>query len=291
MIRFAEEGMRPALGALWRECFGDSNDYVDLYFAGHDIARHTMVFIDGERPVSMLSLLPMTVVTRAGILPARYVYAVATLESYRGRGISTKLLEAAHRQMQAAGIKLSVLVPASARLYNFYGKRGFDTEFYSGRAVVPARELPDYGGSFVVTEATAAEFMEIRERAFGGRTMFVRWDGDALAYRLAETAMSGGETLLLTTDGGRAVAVCRNEGGAVLVKELALDGMPLETALAVLQKKFGADEYRLCLPMDLDCPYPLTRVAAAAACWYDPEARRRTFQTGGGAPYISLVLD
>ena len=87
MIRFADESMREALRQLWHECFGDNNDYVDLYFAQHDIARHTMVFIDGETPVSMLSLLPMTVVTRAGILPARYIYAVATKASHRGRGI------------------------------------------------------------------------------------------------------------------------------------------------------------------------------------------------------------
>ena len=116
MIRFADESMREALRQLWHECFGDNNDYVDLYFAQHDIARHTMVFIDGETPVSMLSLLPMTVVTRAGILPARYIYAVATKASHRGRGISTKMLEAAHKHMRQAGLKLSVLVPASGPL-------------------------------------------------------------------------------------------------------------------------------------------------------------------------------
>lgn len=39
MIRFADESMREALRQLWHECFGDNNDYVDLYFAQHDIAR------------------------------------------------------------------------------------------------------------------------------------------------------------------------------------------------------------------------------------------------------------
>ena len=83
MIRFADEGMRGQLRELWSACFGDSNAYVDLYFEQHDAARHTMVFLDGDHIASMLSLLPMTVVTQAGILPARYVYAVATLPSYQ----------------------------------------------------------------------------------------------------------------------------------------------------------------------------------------------------------------
>ena len=291
MIRFAEEGMRARLQELWRECFGDSNEYVDLYFASHDIARHTMVFMDGENPVSMLSLLPMTVVTRAGILPARYVYAVATKESYRGRGISTRMLEAAHRVLRAEGVKLSVLVPSSAALYNFYGRRGFDTECYSGLAVVGREEIEPFTGSFVISEADPLEFMQIRERAFAGRTMFVRWDGDALAYRLTETAFNGGETLAITIGDARAIAVCHMEGGAVNVKELALDGMAAGTALSVLQHKYGADEYHLRLPLDLDCPYPLERVPAGVSCWYDPEARARVFGGGGGAPYLNLVLD
>ena len=291
MIQFAEQSMRPALAAMWRACFGDGNEYVDLYFSNFDITRHTLVFMDGDHPASMLSLLPMTVVTRAGILPARYIYAVATLPSYQGRGLSTKLLEGAHRQMQQAGVKLSVLVPASPELYNFYGERGFRTEFYMGTAEVPAGQIPPYKGSFAIAEAGCAEFMEIRERAFGGRTMFVRWDGEALAYRLTETAFAGGETLLLSTQEGRAVAVCHPQREGVLVKELALDGMTIPTALGVLQNKYHAPEYRLRLPMDQQCPYPLRQAPSGAACWYDPQARARTYQTAGGAPYISLVLD
>ena len=74
-------------------------------------------------------------------------------------------------------------------------------------------------------------------------------------------------------------------------KELALDGLTLPAALGVLQNKYHAQEYRLRLPMDQQCPYPLRRVPSGAARWYDPEARARTFQTEGGAPYMSLVLD
>ena len=121
MIQFAEESMRGTLRDLWQECFGDSNDYVDFYFQNHEITKHTMVYLDDGQPVSMLSLLPMTVVTKMGILPARYIYAVATKTSHRGRGISTALLEGAHKQMKGLGIKLSVLVPGSGPLYNFYG--------------------------------------------------------------------------------------------------------------------------------------------------------------------------
>lgn len=292
MIQFAEESMRNELKNLWKECFGDSNQYIELYFSGYDITRHMLVFIDGEHPISMLSLLPMTVVTQAGIMPARYIYAVATKESYRGRGISTKMLEYAHKYLAEQGVKLSVLVPATTPLYNFYSKRGFTAEFYSGQALVERSQIQKFDGSFVITDTTVKEFMQIRERAFAGRTMFVRWDGDALDYRMAETTFNGGETLTIAIgDHAHAVAVCYNHGGSVLIKELALDGMTVETALAVLQQKYDADEYQLRLPMDMQSPYPLKKVASGAACWYDKQAKERAYQAGGSAPYISLVLD
>ena len=176
-------------------------------------------------------------------------------------------------------------------LYNFYGKRGFEAAFYAGHTIVTRDQIPEYNGSFAVSESTAEEFMGIRENAFSGRTMFVRWDGDALSYRLTDTAFNGGETLTLTTGGARAVAVCYSRSGSVLVKELALDGMTIETALAILQRKYDAQEYHLRLPMDIECPYPLERVASGAAYWYDTDAKARTFSTDGRAPYISLVLD
>lgn len=285
--------MREAVKQLWEECFGDSDEYVDMYLSNHEISRHTLVFIDGVSPVSMLSMLPMTVVTPGGILPARYIYAVATKKEYRGRGISSKMLQAAHQLMKSAGIKLSVLVPSTTDLYRFYERLGFSTAFYSGHAVVNADDIAPYDGSFVITDATQKEFMDIRESAFGGRTMFVRWDGDALNYRLTETAYYGGDTLTLHVQDGRGVAVCRREGDTVVVKELALSKLPVTLALSVLHQKYGAREYQLCLPMDIESPFPLQRVASGAACWYDSDARARVAQAAqdAGAAYMSLVLD
>lgn len=293
MIQFAENSMRDAVHELWRECFGDSDAYVDMYLSSHDISRHTLVFIDGVRPVSMLSMLPMTVVTPGGILPARYIYAVATKREYRGRGISSKMIRFAHQHMKAAGMKLAVIVPASTELYRFYEKLGFSTAFYSGRAVVRAADIKAYDGSFAINDATEQEFMNIRESAFGQRTMFVRWDGDALSYRMTETAFYGGETLTIRAQDSCAIAVCRREGSAVVVKELALHNMKAELAISLLHHKYGADEYKLTLPMDLDCPYELQRVPSGAACWYDSDARERVGEAASrsGAAYMSLVLD
>lgn len=293
MVRFADETMRGDIRNLWHDCFGDSNEYVDFFLDHFDISRHMLVFIDGEKPVSMLSLLPMSVVTRDNMtMRGQYIYAVATDPRYRGRGLSTKLLEYTHDYLRKAGVRLSVLVPAKGSLFNFYHKRGFESEFFIGNAVVDARDLPEYAGSFTISEATPEEFAAVRERAFGGSTVFVRWDGDALAYRLAETAMLGGETLLLQESGGRrAIAVCSDDGSTIRVKELALDGVALKDALSILKQKYGEREMSLRLPMDTECPFLLERAPLAMAYWYDNAYRDMARSGKHGEPYINLVLD
>lgn len=292
MIRFADEMMRDDIKKLWYDCFGDSNAYVEFFLDHYNISQHMLVFIDGEKPVSMLSLLPMSVVTKDGMtLNGRYIYAVTTDPRYRGRGLSTKLLEYTHDYLRKSGVRLSVLSPAKGELYNFYHKRGFESEFFIGSAVLTGEEAPLYHQSFCISEASPEEFGRIREAAFSGRSMFVRWGGDALAYRMAETAMLGGETLMLCADKARAIAVCRNDGDTVHVRELALDGMTLPDALGILQQKYHAKELILRLPMDADCPIKLERSPLAMAYWYDMEYKRMVREGEQGEPYINLVLD
>lgn len=292
MIRFADEMMRDDIKMLWHDCFGDSNEYVDFFLDHYNISQHMLVFIDGDKPVSMLSLLPMSVVTRDGMtLNGRYIYAVATDPRYRGRGLSTKLLEFTHDYLKKNGVRLSVLAPAKGDLYNFYHKRGFESMFFIGNAVLAAEDIPLYGKSFCISEATPEEFGRIREAAFSGRSMFVRWGGEALAYRLAETSMLGGETLLLCADNARGIAVCHNDGDTVRVRELALDGMTLADAAGILQQKYHAREIALRLPMDAQCPVPLERSPLAMAYWYDSDYKSMVRQGEQGEPYINLVLD
>ena len=292
MIRFADETMRDNIKDLWHDCFGDSNEYVVFFLDHYNISQHMLVFIDGDKPVSMLSLLPMSVVTKDGMtLNGRYIYAVATDPRYRGRGISTKLLEYTHDYLRKNGVRLSVLSPAKGELFNFYQKRGFESEFFIGSALLDESHIPPFTDSFCISEASQEEFSQIREAAFAGRFMFVRWGGEALAYRMAETAMLGGETLLLSAHDRRAVAVCHNEGDLIRVRELALDGMSPEDALGILHEKYHAREYALRLPMNLDCSFPLERSPLAMAYWYDMQYKQMVREGEQQDPYINLVLD
>ena len=82
MITFAIPSDLPALRALWRECFGDPEAYIDFYFQNRFRCDQTLVWREGGAPVAMLSLLPVSVICGGTACPARYIYAVATGKSF-----------------------------------------------------------------------------------------------------------------------------------------------------------------------------------------------------------------
>ena len=116
MIGFALDKHTDGIKRLWKNAFGDEdiNEFLKNY------KKNILVYIENGNVCGMLSMLPILMGEEKG----RYIYAVATDENYRGRGISSELLEWARKYSQDMGEKFLVLVPAEKSLFNFYEKRG-----------------------------------------------------------------------------------------------------------------------------------------------------------------------
>jgi len=125
------EGRRAAVTKLWREVFGDSEEFISDFLSaasdGTDMADSTAAYAtyteDGEA-VSMLFRVPVTLAPR-GKAPIRggYIYAAATAPLYRGRGFFRALMTLAEKDMS-----FTVLIPGGDELYAMYRSLGYDTE-------------------------------------------------------------------------------------------------------------------------------------------------------------------
>jgi len=113
------EKLYGACRALYESAFGSEprawNDAL-FRFAFPDCLR---VIAEGEKPVSMLFSIPYPMKPEKGMIPARYLYAVATDTDYRGRGLASRLIG---EEIQK-GVPL-FLRPSSASLFSFYEKVG-----------------------------------------------------------------------------------------------------------------------------------------------------------------------
>lgn len=291
MTGFAAVNMRADLKKLWAQAFGDAGDYAQMFFTWYPPERYMMVKTVGDTPVSMLTLLPATGRINGREYSGAYIYAVATDSSHRGQGHSTDLLAYAHRYLRAQGKAFSALVPSESSLYGFYEKTGFFKAFDQKILTVSAADTRLQNGMRTdICEMGADDFMDLRRRVLDPQRFHIDWGWPGLAYRIKETAYTGGETLLLKNWQGTAGAVCYENRGRVLVKEILLEGMSFWQAVSALHERYQAQSYELWCAMDLEVPEPGVLNPCGAVCWYDPVVRQQAQQLKK-APYIGLYLD
>ena len=284
MIRQARIEDREQIKALWMQAFEDDEASTDHYFALRHRDQNMLVDMEGGQLRAMLSMLPIDLVMDKRILPARYFFAIATCLSWRGQGISTKLILAAETLSQEHGAAASVLVPAGAGLFNFYGKRGYSTEFYYRAERVTPDELPVCPQEYHLLPVTGDAMYRLRGQAFAGSRLFLRWDIEALDYIIASASAFGAPLLRFKTPTGEGYAYCESDGETMIVKELALAGITMPEAVAILHRQLKAKSYLLRLAGVADGESGLI-----------PFGMIKTFtplpSVQGGVPYLSFAKD
>ena len=109
------------LRALWKEAFGDTDDFLDVFFDKiFSFSRCRCVIEDGKVSAA-LYWFDCEYEKRK----VAYLYAIATLTEYRGRGLCSALMADTHEHLKKCGYSLSMLVPASKDLFSFYEKLGY----------------------------------------------------------------------------------------------------------------------------------------------------------------------
>lgn len=150
----------PKLRKLWKEAFGDTDDFLDgFYKTAFDKERCRCVIIDGEVAAALywfdcdikeenvaadtsqtdlqaasLELLQTDlrsaevsgdVVSEKRNHRIAYIYAVATAKKFQGQRICHKLMEETHKYLRECGYEGVILVPGSEELFRFYEGIGY----------------------------------------------------------------------------------------------------------------------------------------------------------------------
>ena len=141
MITLANKHTRPAVRQMWKTCFNDTEAFMDLYFAEKYSDGNTLVYMENNRAVASLQMLPYTFTFHGAHIPVAYVSGACTLPAFRNRGYMGRLLQASVEVMKQRSIPLSILVPANEHLYQYYERYGYVRVFEKDDAVIPLREI------------------------------------------------------------------------------------------------------------------------------------------------------
>ena len=117
---------------LWEECFEADEPYLQVYREQMLVKSdaRTVVLREQGKILGMLTLLPCSYRVGGRQLPSMYLFAVGTLPEAQGKQVATRMLSWVDRFLPQQGIEAAILAPATASLYNFYRKRGYEDWFY-----------------------------------------------------------------------------------------------------------------------------------------------------------------
>lgn len=152
---FPRASDEPALRALWRAAFGDTDAFLDGFFkTGFHPDRCRCMVEDGEAK-SALYWFDCAL----GGRKYAYLYAVATAENARSRGLCTALMANTHAHLRQLGYAGAILVPGEASLFSFYEKQGYRTAACVDEFTCEASDAPP----LPLRALTAGEYDRLRK--------------------------------------------------------------------------------------------------------------------------------
>ncbi len=241
-VVFANETDTEAIENIWKQCFGDSKEYIGMYLEQRFETENMLVIHEDGRPVSMASFLPVTLTIQGEEIPSRYVYAVATLSEYQKKGYAAELIRYAAKKYQEP----LLLQPADEVLEQYYEKLGFVKAFLPSpcwtlecASVTSDEEVSEkMAGKWSMEAVTAAEYKELRDAAFGGEG-YVAWDEQAIQYAIEENAFCHGAAYKLTYGERKELLLYRIEGACLRIVETTLEEDELRELLPKLLQTYG----------------------------------------------------
>lgn len=127
---------QPRLRQIWKESFGDSERFIDLFFRSAYAPERSLVLIRQEELVGAGYWLDCAVAGKR----LAYLYAIAIDSRYQRQGLGTQLLKAMHHRLARQGYAGALLVPGSRELRGFYAQLGYRT---SSHRPMPHGPIPD----------------------------------------------------------------------------------------------------------------------------------------------------
>lgn len=227
---------REQVKALWKRCFDDSDAFTDLYFRLRYSNNANMCIRSGEEIIAALQLLPYPMAYFGQETATAYVSGACTHPDFRRRGVMHLLLSQALARLFHQGVGICTLIPATPRLFRYYGKMGFAPVFRYREYRFDAASAPPLTASVAGRVGTADTYDEdVWQYLYAAqqeRTCCVLHTAADWRVVLADLQLGGGHVYTLRSRRKpAAVAVAYPAGEGVRIGELVADTPQAATCL------------------------------------------------------------
>lgn len=176
----------PALRQLWKQAFGDSDSFLDGFFrTSFSPNRCRCVTLSGQLTAALYWFDCQWEGKKVA-----YLYAVATDEKFRGKGLCRALMEDTHRHLKTLGYAGAALVPGNEDLFALYEKLGY-TAFCPTQTVTVEAEST----SAKMQSVNADVYWQLRKGYLPADAIIQ--DTEALAFAATFCDFYAGENMLM----------------------------------------------------------------------------------------------
>lgn len=251
-VRLAQEGETDRQKYLWKLCFGDSDSFIDFYYAIRYKEDETALLLQDGEILAMLTMLPVTIEASGRSYDAAMLYAIATHPEYRNRGYATILIDFAHQYLKKNRVAFTALVPAGRQLFKFYQRQGYQDCFYIREAFFTGEMIDNWDidetGSWIISAISSGEYNQMRNKQLEGKTC-VSYTIEDMAYQKKLSQFSGADIFSLKFEEVNGCAVIeRINPDKVIIKELLINGELIPAAVKQISRLLPAKEYVLRTP-------------------------------------------
>ena len=125
--------MREKVKKLWKLCFNDNDEFVNMYFNLRYNSEVNVAIESGDEVIAALQMLPYPITFHGNSIPTAYISGACTHPDYRSRGVMRELLSQAFGRMYRNDIAFTTLIPAEPWLFGYYARVGYATAFRYGK--------------------------------------------------------------------------------------------------------------------------------------------------------------
>lgn len=119
---FTDDEVKQQTRELWKECFHDSDEFLDIYFSDKYEGAANLTTCREGRVVAAVQILPYRMSFYGRNVLSGYISGLCVHPDYRKQGIASELLQRANRILYRQGATFSFLIPGNDELRKFYEK-------------------------------------------------------------------------------------------------------------------------------------------------------------------------
>lgn len=233
------ETKRQKIASLWKTCFGDTDEFIQLYFDGKYTDENALLYEENGQATAALLMLPYPMTWAGTTLSASYISGACTLPEARNKGLMKRLLTEALRTLYHRNTDLSFLIPAEPWLYGYYQKTGYAPVFgytlETFTPAAPAAKVATIGIPETYSDTLAENCFAYFNREMQKRHCCIQHPFDDFTTVLQDLYAGEGRLLIATTQAENphtaGLAFAAPAEGRIYIKELLGESPEVRTQL------------------------------------------------------------